>query len=109
MLKHKLVLPILAVIVGVAASAFTVQKSGINHPESVKATSYYWFVAPYNGSEYQGLQTESNEVSATGCDGQVAPECQRGFTQNQLVNGDPTQGVISSQKNSPANKIYEHQ
>ncbi len=102
-------LPILAVIAGVAASAFTIQNRVTTNPvHSVKATTYYWFVTPYNGANYQGLQTKPDEITATGCDGSIT-ECQKGFAQNQLVNGDPSQGVISSQQSKPASEIFVHQ
>lgn len=105
MLKYKLMLPILAVIAGVAASAFTTARSSYN--ANSKDSSYYWFDP--NNSTYVDLNTISGEESNTGCISPVTTQdCEHGFTQNQLVNpNDPSQGVKSGEQ--PAQKIYVRQ
>lgn len=100
--KLKLILPILAVIVGVAASAFTTDRSSYN--TNSKAPSYYWF---NTSNVYQDLNTHDNEATLTGCTG-TSPICERGYTQSQLNNpNNPSQGVKSSQIGSPASQIFE--
>lgn len=93
--RFKITLPIAALVLGVAFSAFT-QKA--EEKSSAPQETLYWFSSPYNGSNYEGMATKPDEASATGCNAS-GPECERGFRQNQLVNGDPAQGVISTQKN----------
>jgi hypothetical protein len=105
MLKKSMMLPVLAVIVGAAASAFTVVNNG--YPEKTSDPTYYWYTTPYNVAEFQGLATETDQESITGCNKADPNECQKGFTQDQLVNGDPSQGVQASQQNSPADEILK--
>jgi hypothetical protein len=98
--KFKLMLPVLAVIAGVAASAFTVANTSYN--ANSKDLSYYWF-NPSN-TTYHDLNTVSNEESITGCIQQMTPICENGFTQTQLNNpNDPSQGVKSGA--TPATQI----
>lgn len=95
-------LPILAVIVGVAASAFTVSTKTNNL--SGKDPSFYWF---NTSKAYQDLNTTVGEQNATGCDGTVTL-CENGYTSNQLIDpSDPSLGVKSGQ--TPASRIYIHQ
>lgn len=102
--KSKIMLPILAAMVGVAASAFTAANSSY-HANS-KDPSYYWF-DPSN-TTYNDLNTVSGEESITGCQTPVAPDCEHGFTQSQLNDpNDPTQGVKTGEQ--PTEKIYERQ
>ncbi|TAM95923.1 MAG: hypothetical protein EPN39_14220 [Chitinophagaceae bacterium] len=94
-------LPILAVIAGVAASAFTTANS--SYKTNSNAAAYYWF-DPSNLT-YNDLNTVSGEESITGCQSSVTSDCEHGFTQDQLVNpNDPSQGVKSGAQ--PAAKIY---
>lgn len=83
-------LPILAVIAGVTASAFTTAKSSYN--ANSQDPSYYWF-NPGN-TVYHDLNTLSNEEAITGCGQLPNPVCENGFTQAQLNNpNNPSQGV----------------
>jgi hypothetical protein len=102
--KSKFMLPILAVIVGVAASAFTAANSSYN--ANSKDASYYWFDPSV--TTYHDQNTTANEQTATGCTGSISPVCENGYTQSQLNNpNDPSQGVQTSQKSSPASQIYK--
>lgn len=102
MRKNNLMLPILAVIVGIAASAFTTANS--SYQSTSKADSYYWF---NTSGAYQGQATKSNQISATGCDGSL-DLCENGYTSSQLVNpSNPQQGV--QQGATPKEQIFEHE
>lgn len=97
-------LPILAVIVGVAASAFTTSKNSY-HINS-KDPSYYWF-NPSN-TTYHDLNTITSEEGITGCGEQPTPVCENGFTQAQLNNpNNPSQGVKSGEQ--PTTQIHVKQ
>ncbi len=92
-------LPILAVIVGVAASAFTVSTKTNNL--SGKDPSFYWF---NTSNIYQDLNTTAGEKNVTGCTGSTTL-CENGYISSQLINpSDPSQGVKSGQ--TPASVIY---
>lgn len=104
MFKRKLMLPILAAIAGVAASAFTTDNNSYN--ANSKATSYYWFDPSV--TTYHDQNTKLNEQNITGCD-QNEQLCEKGYTQDQLNNpNDPSQGVKSDQINSPASQIFKN-
>lgn len=106
MFKKSIMLPVLAVIAGAAASAFTTVNS--SYKTNTSDPTYYWYTTPYSGSDFQAVATHDDEESITGCD-VTQVECQKGFTQDQLVNGDPLQGVQQSQQSTPASEIYKNQ
>ncbi|TAN13801.1 MAG: hypothetical protein EPN37_12950 [Chitinophagaceae bacterium] len=80
MKRNKLMLPILAVIVGVAASAFTVRPETVS---SKNLTTEYWFSNFPGPLQYDGIQTKSSEESITGCT-DVTTTCARGYVSSQL-------------------------
>ncbi len=104
MLKRKFMLPILAVIVGIAASAFT--STGNSYNTDSQAPSYYWFDPGV--TTYHDQNTVLNEQDITGCK-QTEQLCENGYTQDQLNDpNDPSQGVRSDQINSPASQIFKN-
>ena len=99
--KSKLMLPILAVIAGVAASAFTAANSSYN--ANSRDASYYWF---NTSGAYQDLNTTTNEKDITGCQ-ETSSLCESGYSQDQLVNpNDPSQGVKQGQ--TPKDQIFRN-
>ncbi len=89
--KSKLMLPILAVIVGVAASAFTVIK---NNSNSTKVAGTYWYT--FTGSQtVSGRMDKTQYVSPTtskpGCSGN-GNEC---AVEVSGINGVPPQDISS--------------
>lgn len=85
MSKHKLMLPILAAIVGVAASAFTVVSKNTN--EHSKAETTYWFEMAPDGTTVTTTQvSDPNSI----CPNQLTkPDCLREYNESQteIVNG----------------------
>ncbi len=88
MRKNKLMLPILAVIVGVAASAFTT----IRDNQLEKTDVYYWFESSADGSTLQqfAISDSPTENSPNGCI-LGAVYCARGFLESQTIVDPVTQ------------------
>ncbi len=98
-MKNKLsLLPILAAIVGIAASAFTV-KTG-NHTSNANVDTYYWFdvasvsgtvITPASSPEFSGnLQSKPYAIgnNIQGCNDTAIPPCVGGYTASQVnLNG----------------------
>ena len=70
---------ILAVIFAIAFSAFTV--TGTSEKVSGPQSLFYW----YNGSSYTGFKTKSAEMTASGCQDLVTPNCRTGFNSDDLI------------------------
>ncbi|MGH2644192.1 MAG: hypothetical protein ACRDE2_09600 [Chitinophagaceae bacterium] len=79
--KIKLSLPVLALLVGIGLSAFTV-KPGKEDNKSL--TTEYWFSNFPGTLQYDGIQTKSSEESITGCS-DVTTTCARGYVASQLT------------------------
>jgi hypothetical protein len=102
MLKKSMMLPVLAVIVGAAASAFTVVNT--NSQSQGNDPSYYWFDP--SAQVYHDQATVADEISITGCTSTAPQPCENGYTQDQLNNpNNPSQGVKADQQGSPAEQL----
>ncbi len=88
---------IAAVVLGIGGAVAT---KAANH-KTKAGDSYYWFKP--NNTTYVEYNDVSDEMS-TNCPGSANP-CENGFTQGQLINGDPHQGVIPGQ--TPSAVLYE--
>lgn len=76
----------LVFILAVGASAFTTTPISQRHGTS---TSYYWFDPSGNYLLRQGMY--SSEVPSR-CPDSGTNVCEQGFTQEQLIDGDPEEG-----------------
>lgn len=102
-MKNSLKLGLIALIIGVAASAFTTVNS--TYKTANKAEELYWFDPSV--STYHDQNTEADERTATGCSAAGA-DCEKGFTSDQLKNpANPSQGVKSSEQSQPAATIAQ--
>lgn len=95
MKKSRILLPLLALVLGVGL-AFATQTSEVPENNAEATETFYWF----QSGVYSGVQaTVPTRQDATGCNGSGAL-CEEGYRQDQLVNGNPLQGVISGQSPS---------
>ncbi|MGN6293954.1 MAG: hypothetical protein ACTHMV_14505 [Chitinophagaceae bacterium] len=89
---RKYLLGLFAVIAAVSLSAFTSAKSS---DKAVKSAPLYWF--EYNISSGAGTYLDYGERSlfvTAICNQMEGDDCRRGYSLEDLVNGDPEQGVI---------------
>jgi hypothetical protein len=100
MLKKSIMLPVLAVIAGAAASAFTTVHTHLKNDDQ---PSLYWYTI--NADQTLGaLQNTTPETKAdampggsnplTSCTDQVSPDCLRGYSTTQTIGeiAPPPQG-----------------
>lgn len=85
MKKIKFSLPILALILGIAASAFTVKT---HNPASTNERLLYWYLVEQNGDIGDQVgssqMTKTDAIDVTGCEDNSAPDCARGYTSTQV-------------------------
>ena len=93
MKKFKIALPFMAFIIAIATSAFTMTSKEAG-PESFQQ-DLHWYSVLNGTPEYDGFQTKAEEKALTGCEDETTVVCARGYTESQLVNGDPEQGPIN--------------
>jgi hypothetical protein len=103
----KIILPLLAVVLAAALSAFTVKADPANKVQD----GLFWFTvanqapASYDGN---GQLTESQEINVTGCDNMVASECRYGYSPEQL-NFDGSGNPVSVKSGEfPSDVITRH-
>ena len=86
MKKIKFSLPILALILGIAASAFTVKTQ---NTASTDERLLYWYLVDGNGNIGtqigSGQETKTDAIMDGPCENQVAPDCARGYTSQQTL------------------------
>ncbi len=103
MVSKKLMLPILAVIVGVAASAFTVN----THKTSPDSLWYFQL----SGTTYQAITLPPNQAPPTTpyCSNTLTDQCDGGFTQsNVTVTTNPDGTQTYTPNTSPTVKDYRN-
>ncbi len=89
MKKFRFALPAFALILAVAASAFTT-----HHKQAPTATGLYWF-SVLGSPHYDGQVSKEEEMDLTGCQNETQELCARGYTEEQLVDGSPENGPIN--------------
>ena len=109
-------LPFLALVAGIALSAFTVHSSSF---ASKKDPSLFWFTVQTQSSltpgsyDGNGQLIEADEKTITGCDNTVMTHCRYGYTPDQLnfdTNGNPVsvKQVSPGVYETPADIIKKH-
>jgi hypothetical protein len=91
--SFKLSLPILALIIGIAASAFTVQPASF-HKNAKATTLYYWRINSDGslGAYLGSFTSHAAAKAASGCPDDVAPDCARGYV-SSTPPSNPSQNV----------------
>jgi hypothetical protein len=95
MKKIKFSLPILALIIGIAASAFTVKES--SSPKTGNEQSLYWYFVDNSGNLGNQIgttqQTKSAVMNTIDCDDTDSQDCARGYLTQQSGFGLPAPEV----------------
>ncbi|HEX2845861.1 MAG TPA: hypothetical protein VHN59_04895 [Chitinophagaceae bacterium] len=90
---RKYLLGLFAVVAAVSLSAFTSAKSS---DKAVKSASLYWFeydISSGTGT-YLNYGDRSLFIVPFSCDQLEGEDCRRGYSFEDLVDGDPEKGVI---------------
>jgi hypothetical protein len=105
MKRVKFGLAITALLIVIAASAFTLKSGNTQHKTD---DPLYWFLVANQATQTPGsfddLQTEADEIDLTGCDNQVSAHCRYGYTADQ-VNFDNQGNPVSVKQVMPG--VYE--
>ncbi|HYM95316.1 MAG TPA: hypothetical protein VET23_14350 [Chitinophagaceae bacterium] len=96
---------VVALLIAIAASAFTLKNGSSHHKTD---DPLYWFFVANQSTltpgSFDDLQTEGDEIDLTGCDNVVSAHCRYGYTADQ-INFDNQGNPVSVKQVMPG--VYE--
>lgn len=102
----KYLLGLAAVVFALSLSAFTGEYKEVK----VTKAGLHWFEPPYGPGDYiTSTPTVAARLLDSECEEQIAAECERAYTDGQLLTTDPQDGVDPNKLSNPFKIIYLEQ